>query len=191
MHTGYIGAPSLPLDKLRIAHSSSARLPERLRPPAYPCEMPRRMQFTQSDVHLIGVLFDQLQAKQGFLSRGTFRWLVITPAGGVPDVSIELNAGDGDENAFNLILNQSATEPGEPAYPELGERGVTTPTGWQLMADVGWVLGWRLPLDTPFDRITDFAFRASRALAGDVPDERWTARVEKRPPRPGYTNPKI
>jgi hypothetical protein len=153
--------------------------------------MAKRMEFTKDDVHLIGVLFDQLQAKRGFLSRGTFRWLVLEPAAGDPDVRIEVNAGDGDENAMNLIVNHTATEPGKPAYPEIAERGVTTPQGWQLMVDVGWVLGWRLPLDTPLDRVTDFSFRATRALAGEVPDERWRAWIEKRPPRPGYTNPKI
>lgn len=153
--------------------------------------MPRRMEFRQADVHLIAVLFDQLQAKRGPFGRGKFRWLVIEPAEGKPDARIEVNAGDGDENAMNLVLTVSAVEPGKPAYPELAERGVTTPRGWQLMADVGWVLGWRLPLDSSLEAVSGFGFRATRALAGEVPDDRWRAWIEKRPPRPGYTNPKI
>lgn len=155
--------------------------------------MPRRMEFTQQDVHLIGVLFAQLQAKPGRMERmgGSKKWLVIEPLGGEPDVRIEVNVGDGDPDAMNLILNTTATEPGKAAYPDLAERGATTPAGWILMADVGWVLGWRLPKDTPLDKVSDFAFRATRALAGEPGDGRWKARIEKRGPRPGYTNPKI
>jgi len=151
------------------------------------------MEFQQEDVHLIGVLFDQLQGKQGRFERmgGSRRWLVLEPQAGKPDVKIEVNAGDGDPNAMNLIVNLSSVEPGKPAYPDLAERGVTTPQGWQLMADVGWVLGWRLPLDTPLEKVSDFAFRATRALSGEVPDRKWRAAIERRGPRPGYTNPKI
>lgn len=151
--------------------------------------MPKRIKFTQDDAHLAGVLFEQLNPKRSF--GGGLKWLVIEPAAGKPDVKVEVNKGDGDPDAMNVILNVSDVEPGKPAYPELAERGVTTPSGWILMADVGWVLGWRTRLDTPFDKVTDFAFRATRALSGEVPDHRWVARIEKRGPRPGYTNPKI
>jgi len=155
--------------------------------------MPRKMEFTRSDVHLIEVLFDQLRAKPGAFERmgGAKRWLLIEPAGGKPDVKIEVNIGDGDPDAMNLILNTTAVEPGKAIYPDLAERGVTTPSGWILMADVGWVLGWRLPKDTPLETVSDFAFRATKALAGEPEDGRWTAQVVKRGPRPGYTNPKI
>ncbi len=155
--------------------------------------MARRIEFQQADVHMIGVLFDQLQAKKGAFERmgNTHRWLVIEPVGGKPDVRIEVNAGDGDPKAMNLVLNIHEVEPGKAIYPDLAERGVTTPQGWILMADVGWVLGWRLPLDTPLEKISDFAFRATRALAGEPPEGMWKAQVVKRGPRPGYTNPKI
>ena len=155
--------------------------------------MARKIQFERSDVHLAGALFEQLHAKPGRFARmgGARQWLVIEPASGSPDVKIEMNVGDGDPNAMNLILNVTTTEPGKAAYPDLAERGVTTPSGWILMADVGWVLGWRLPKDTPFETVGDFAFRAAKALAGDPGDGRWSARLEKRGPRPGYTNPKI
>ncbi len=155
--------------------------------------MPRRMEFTQQDVHLIGVLFDKLQAKPGRMERmgGSKKWLVIEPAGGEPDIKIEVNVGDGDPDAMNVILNTTATEPGKAVYPELAERGATTPAGWILMADVGWVIAWRAPKDTPLEKVSDFAFRATRAVAGEPGDGRWVARIEKRGPRPGYTNPKI
>ena len=153
----------------------------------------RRIEFERSDIHLAGVFFERLHAPRGRLERlgDARRWLVIEPASGKPDVKIEINVGDGDPNAMNLILNVTGVEPGKPAYPELAERGVTTPSGWILMADVGWVLGWRLPLDTPFEKVSDFGFRATKALAGEPSDNRWVARMEKRGPRPGYTNPKI
>ena len=98
--------------------------------------MPRKMEFTRSDVHLIEVLFDQLRAKPGAFERmgGAKRWLLIEPAGGKPDVKIEVNIGDGDPDAMNLILNTTAVEPGKAIYPDLAERGVTTPSGWILMA---------------------------------------------------------
>jgi hypothetical protein len=153
----------------------------------------KRIELERSDVHLIGVLFDQLHAPRGRWERmgDSRRWLVIEPAAGEPDVKVEVNVGDGDPDAMNVILNVTGVEPGKAAYPELAERGVTTPRGWILMADVGWVLGWRLPKDTPLETITDFAFRATKALVGEPEDGRWVARVEKRGPRPGYTNPKI
>lgn len=155
--------------------------------------MARQIEFTRSDVHLAGFLFDQLHAKPGRMERmgGARRWLVIEPAAGEPDVKIEMNVGDGDPDAMNLILNVTDVEPGKAIYPDLAERGATTPAGWILMADVGWVIAWRLPKDTPFEKVSDFAFRATGALAGEPGDGRWKARVEKRGPRPGYTNPKI
>lgn len=153
----------------------------------------KRIDFTQSDVHLIGVLFEQIQAEPGRFERmgGAKKWVVLSPSSGKPDVTIEVNIGDGDPDAMNVILNQTGTEPGKPAYPDLAERGVKTPSGWILMADVGWVLGWRAPKDTTLDQVSDFSFRATKALAGEPEDGRWTARLIKRGPRPGYTNPKI
>ena len=155
--------------------------------------MAKRIEFEQQDVHLIGVLFDRLNAKRGRLERmgDSRRWLVIEPASGEPDVKIEVNIGDGDPDAMNLILNVTGVEPGKPVYPELAGRGVTTPSGWILMADVGWVIAWRLPKDTTLDKVSDFSFRATKALVGEPDDGRWKAWLEKRGPRPGYTNPKI
>jgi hypothetical protein len=153
----------------------------------------RRISFTRSDVHLAGVLFDRMTAEPGRWERmsGAKRWLVLVPESGNPDVKIEVNVGDGDPDAMNLILNVTGDEPGKPVYPDLAERGVTTPAGWILMADVGWVLGWRLPKDTPLEKVSDFAFRATKALVGEPDDGRWIAELVKRGPRPGYTNPKI
>jgi len=153
----------------------------------------RKIEFSQGDVHLAGVLFDQITAEPGRFERmgGAKRWLVMEPASGKPDVKIEVNVGDGDPDAMNVIVNQTATEPGKPAYPDLAERGATTPSGWILMADVGWVLGWRAPKDTTLDQVSAFTFRATKVMAGEPEDGRWVARIEKRGPRPGYTNPKI
>lgn len=153
----------------------------------------RKIEFGRSDVHLAGVLFDQLHAKRGRMERlgDSRRWLVIEPVAAEPDIKIEINVGDGDPDAMNLVLNITGVEPGKPIYPDLAQRGVTTPSGWILMADVGWVMGWRLPKDTPFEKVSDFGFRATKALVGEPADGRWKARVEKRGPRPGYTNPKI
>ncbi len=155
--------------------------------------MAKQIEFEQSDAHLAGVYFERLHAKRGRLEKlgDSRRWLVIQPASGDPDIKIEINVGDGDPDAMNLILNVTDVEPGKPIYPELAERGVTTPSGWILMADVGWVIAWRLPKDTPFEKVNGYAFRATKALAGEPSDGRWVARMEKRGPRPGYTNPKI
>jgi len=155
--------------------------------------MARKIEFAEADFHLAGAMFESLRAKPGAFARmgNSKRWLVLEPAGGTPDASIEINAGDGDPNAYNVIVNVSSVEPGKPAYPNLAERGVTTPPGWILMADVGWVLGWRLPLDNDFERISGFGFRAVKALAGAPDDGRWRASLVKRGPRPGFTNPKI
>ena len=155
--------------------------------------MAKRIEFEQSDVHLAGVFFERLHAKRGRMERlgNSRRWLVMEPASGKPEAKIEINVGDGDPDAMNLILNTTAVEPGKPVYPELADRGVTTPSGWILMTDVGWVIAWRLPQDTPFDKVTDFSFRATKALVGEPDDGRWKAWLEKRGPRPGYTNPKI
>ena len=153
----------------------------------------KKIEFDQGDVHLAGVLFDNVTAEPGRLERmgSTKRWLVIEPASGKPDVAIEINVGDGDPDAMNVIINQTGTEPGKPVYPELAERGATTPSGWILMADVGWVVAWRAPKDTTLDQVSAFTFRAVKAVAGEPEDGRWVAKVVKRPPRPGYTNPKI
>ncbi len=104
--------------------------------------MAKRIEFERSDVHLVGFMFDRLHAKRGRFERmgDARRWLVIEPASGEPDIKIEMNVGDGDPDAMNLILNVTGVEPGKPAYPELAGRGVTTPSGWILMADVGWVI---------------------------------------------------
>lgn len=155
--------------------------------------MAKRIEFERSDVHLAGFLFDKLTAKRGRMERlgDARRWLVIEPASGEPDAKIEINVGDGDPDAMNLILNVTGVEPGKPIYPELADRGVTTPPGWVLMADVGWVIAWRLPKDTTLEKVSDFAFRGTKALVGEPGDGRWKAWLEKRGPRPGYTNPKI
>jgi hypothetical protein len=153
----------------------------------------RKIEFTQGDVHLAGFLFDNVTAEPGRFERmgNQRRWLVIEPASGTPDVSIEVNVGDGDPDAMNIVVNQTGTEPGKPIYPEIADRGAKTPSGWILMADVGWVIGWRAPKDTTLDQVSDFGFRILKAVNAEPEDGRWVARIVKRGPRPGYTNPKI
>lgn len=129
-------------------------------------------------------LIERLQAKPGRFERMTknSRWLVLEPLGEAGGVSIEIES---TERLFNLIVHNRAIEPGTEARGTLGQRGVTTPVGWQLAADVGWVLGWRIPPTTEVRKIVEFGFRVIRAVS--PVDGRWRARVEPRPPRPGFT----
>lgn len=132
-------------------------------------------------------LIERLHAKPGRferMSRST-RWLVLEPIDGPAGISIEIQS---TERLYNLVVHNRAIEPGTEARATLGQHGVTTPVGWQLAADVGWVLGWRVPPDTEVRKIVEFAFRVVRAVS--PVDGRWRARVEPRPPRPGFTEVK-
>jgi hypothetical protein len=133
-------------------------------------------------------LFERLSAKPGRFERisRSSRWLILEPldpqsAG----VSIEVQQ---TERLYNLVVHNRSIEPGTEARPYLGQRGVTTPAGWQMAADVGWVLGWRVPPQTEVRKVVEFGFKVVHAVS--PVQGRWRARVEPRPPRPGFTEVK-
>jgi hypothetical protein len=133
-------------------------------------------------------LFERLMAQPGRFERMSrnSRWLVLEPLDPeAAGVSIELQH---TERLFNLVVNNRHIEPGTEARPQLGQRGVTTPAGWQLAADVGWVLGWRVPPQTEPRTVVEFGFKVVHAVS--PVQGRWRARVEPRPPRPGFTEVK-
>ncbi|CAN5641953.1 hypothetical protein BH10ACT11_BH10ACT11_22040 [soil metagenome] len=132
-------------------------------------------------------LIERLHGKQGRferMSRST-RWLVLEPADGTPGISIEIQS---TERLYNLVVHNRAIEPGTEARGTLGQHGVTTPVGWQLAADVGWVLGWRVPPDTEVRKIVEFGFKVVHVVS--PVQGGWRAKVEPRPPRPGFTEVK-
>lgn len=145
----------------------------------------RKVEFGAEDLLPLEPLLLGLAGKPGLWNRirGRERWLIARPAGGEPDVAIELNLG---EQVINLVVTTSGFEPGKPLLPRLAERGVSTPGGWQLMADVGWVLGWRAPRSLEPEQVLRFAFSVVKALERAPADGRWLARLESRPPRPGW-----
>ncbi len=147
--------------------------------------MARATEFRADDLMPIEPLIRRLTGKKGWLERRSKaqRWLVAKPADGEPDVSVELNI---DEEVLNLVITMTGFEPGKPVLPRLEPQGVSTPKGWQLMADVGWVLGWRAPKRKTPEEVLRFAFRVVKALGLEPADGRWAARVEGRPPRPGW-----
>ena len=147
--------------------------------------MARGTEFTQGDLELLEPLIAKLKAPPGRFERWSksYRWIAAKPALGEPDVSVDVGA---EERAHNLVVTTTGFEPGRELIPTLGERGVTTPQGWQLMADVGWVIGWRAPPDLPPERVFRFGFQVVRGLGLEPPDQRWIARFETRPPRPGW-----
>jgi hypothetical protein len=142
-------------------------------------------EFMQNDLEALDPLFEKLTAKPGRFERMSrnYRWISAKPAGGEPDVSVDLGI---EPKVLNLIVTTTGFEPGRELIPMLGERGVTTPTGWQLMADVGWVIGWRAPGDLPPRRVLAFGFEVAKGLRLEPEDKRWVARFEARPPRPGW-----
>lgn len=138
------------------------------------------------DLGALEPLFEKLTAKRGRLERLTKaeRWLIATPADkDAREVSVEFNIG---KQVNNLVVTTTGFEPGKQLMPKLAEHGVTTPKGWQLMADVGWVLGWRAPGKLAPERVLRFGFSVVKGLGLEPPDKRWIARVEGRPPRPGW-----
>ncbi len=147
--------------------------------------MAKDVEFSQRDLDLLEPLFERMRAKPGFIERMSKaqRWLVATPADGEADATIEFNIG---ERALNLVITTTGFEPGKALIPTLGERGVTTPTGWQLMADVGWVLGWRAPPDTRPAKVLEFGFKVIVTLGLEPPEQLWKGRVTGKPPRPGW-----
>ena len=149
--------------------------------------MARGTEFTTRDTEPLEPLFRKLTAPPGRFERWskTFRWIACKPAGGEPDVSIEVGI---EERVLNLVVTTTAAgfEPGSALIPTIGERGVRTPSGWQLMTDVGWVIGWRAPGDTPAEEVMSFGFKVVKGLRLEPEDARWTARFEARPPRPGW-----
>ena len=142
-------------------------------------------EFMPDDLAPLEGLIAKLTAPPGRFERWSkgFRWISAKPAGGEPDVSVDVGI---EERVLNLVVTTTGFEPGRELIPTLGERGVTTPTGWQLMADVGWVIGWRAPGDLPPERVMRFGFDVVKGLRLEPEDHRWIARFEVRPPRPGW-----
>jgi hypothetical protein len=142
-------------------------------------------EFTPADLSQLDPLIAKLTAPPGRFERlsRSYRWISAKPADGEPDVSVDLGI---EEKVLNLVVTTTGFEPGKELIPTLGERGVTTPQGWQLMADVGWVIGWRAPGDLPPERVMRFGFEVVKGLRLEPDDGRWVARFEARPPRPGW-----
>jgi hypothetical protein len=142
-------------------------------------------EFMAGDVGALDGLFAKLTAPPGRFERmtKTFRWISSKPADGEPAVSVDVGI---EPQCFNLIVTTTGFEPGRDLIPTLGERGVTTPTGWQLMADVGWVIGWRAPPDVTPEQVLEFGLKVVNGLRIEPPDGRWVARFETRPPREGW-----
>ena len=142
-------------------------------------------EFTANDVEALDPLFEKLTGQPSRFERWskTFRWVSAKPADSEPDVTVDVGM---EPRCFNLIVTTTGFEPGTELIPRLGERGVTTPTGWQLMADVGWVIGWRAPPDERPQKVLEFGLKVVKGLGLEPPDARWKARFETRPPRPGW-----
>lgn len=149
--------------------------------------MARGTEFTAGDVAALEPLFAKLKAPPGRFERWSksYRWISAKPTSGEPDVSVDVGI---EERVMNLVVTTTAAgfEPGGALIPTLGERGVRTPQGWQLMTDVGWVIGWRAPGDTEPEKVMRFGLEVVRGLRLEPEDGRWTARFEARPPRPGW-----
>ena len=147
--------------------------------------MAKGTEFIAGDLGALDPLFRKLTAPPGRFERWskTYRWVSAKPAGGEPEVSVDVGI---EERVKNLVVTTTGFEPGKALIPTLGERGVTTPTGWQLMTDVGWVIGWRAPGDTPAEEVMSFGLKIVKGLRLEPEDARWTARFEARPPRPGW-----
>ena len=147
--------------------------------------MAKGTEFTAGDLTQLEGLVAKLKAPPGRFERlsSRKRWISARPASGEPDVTVDVGI---EERVLNLIVTTTGFEPGRELIPTLGERGVTTPTGWQLMADVGWVLGWRAPGDLPPEEVMGFGLKVVKALRLEPDDGRWIARFEARPPRPGW-----
>jgi len=142
-------------------------------------------EFMPDDLMPLEPLFRKLAAPPGRFERFSKaqRWVSAKPAGGKPDVSVDVGVQD---PVLNLVVTTTEFEPGRDLIPILGERGVTTPSGWQLMADVGWVVGWRAPGNVEPEKVMRFGFKVAKGLRVEPEDGRWVARFEPRPPRPGW-----
>ena len=147
--------------------------------------MAKSTEFTAGDLGPLDPLFAKLTEPPGRFERWSrsYRWVSAKPAGGEPAVSVDVGI---EERCLNLVVTTTGFEPGKALIPTLGERGVTTPTGWQLMTDVGWVIGWRAPRDAGAERVMAFGLEVVRGLREEPEDGRWTARFEARPARPGW-----
>jgi hypothetical protein len=147
----------------------------------------RGTEFTSGDLTPLEPLFAKLGAPPGRFERLTksYRWVSAKPASGAPEVSVDVGI---EPRVLNLVVTTTAGgfEPGAELVPILGQRGVTTPRGWQLMADVGWVIGWRAPGDAGPEAVMRFGLEVVRGLRLEPDDGRWSARFEARPPRPGW-----
>jgi hypothetical protein len=143
--------------------------------------MAKKVEFTHADVGKVEPLFEWLHEEPSRWERitGNERWLKVEPVppSGDFDVSMRLSP-----DGMKLVVNTTKVPPGEAFAPKLAERGVRTPTGWQLVTDVGWVLGWLAPSATPLSDLLDFGFRVADAVGS--PGMMWKATQEKRTPDP-------
>lgn len=147
--------------------------------------MAKGTEFTADDLAPLEPLVQKLGAPPGRFERWskTYRWISAKPASGDPEPTVDVGV---EEQVMNLVVTTTGFEPGKPLIPTLGERGVTTPTGWQLMTDVGWVIGWRAPKSATPEEVMRFGLKVVRGLRIEPDDGRWSARFEARPPRPGW-----
>ena len=143
--------------------------------------MAKQAEFTNSDITPVEPLFEWIKEEPSRWERitGNERWLKIEPVppSGDFDLSIRLSP-----NGMRVVVNTTKVEPGKAFGPTLANRGVRTPSGWQMVTDVGWVLGWLAPSATPLDDIVNFGFRVAGAV--DSPGVMWRATQEKRSPDP-------
>lgn len=153
--------------------------------------MAKGTEFTTDDLAPLEKLFEKLAAPPGRFERTTrtYRWVSAKPATGSQEVSVDVGV---EERCLNLVVTTTEVgfEPGKGVMPILGERGVRTPQGWQLMSDVGWVIGWRAPRDAGPERVMRFGLEVVKGLRLEPDDHRWRARFEARPPRPGWQDKK-
>lgn len=143
--------------------------------------MAKKVEFTQADVGLAEPLFATLHETPSRWERisGNERWLKIEPVPSTGDFDLAMHLSP---NGMRVVINTTKVEPGKAFGPTLAQRGVRTPTGWQLVTDVGWVLGWMAPSATPLTDIVNFGFRVAQSVGagGGI----WRATLEKRQPDP-------
>jgi hypothetical protein len=143
--------------------------------------MAKSVEFTQSDLSRVEPLFAWLHEDPSRWDRvtGNERWLALEPVPPEGDFDFAMRLSP---NGMRVVVSTTKVEPGKAYAPALAQRGVRTPPGWQLVTDVGWVLGWLAPSATELPAIVDFGLRVARAVGVDSP--MWRASQQKRSPDP-------
>lgn len=143
--------------------------------------MAKKVEFTQADLPAAEPLFATLHEEPGRWERvsGSERWLKLEPVPSTGDFDLAMHLSP---NGMRVVINTTKVEPGKAFAPTLAQRGVRTPSGWQLVSDVGWVLAWMAPTATPLTDIVNFGFRVAQLVGagGGI----WRATLEKRQPDP-------